>query len=326
MKKVAVFLIYIVFFFVSHSQEQVCLWYNVENMFDTQDDTLKLDEEFLEGGVRNWNQYKLQTKINAIGKACLISAENKPIVFIGLCEVENRNVVNKLIYASPLSGLKMKAIHKESPDKRGIDVALLYNPRLFQPVDTAFIRINLANRKTTRDILYCKGIYRKKDTISIFLNHWPSKYGGSAASEDKRITAQKTLRDYIAENVLDKEKVVVMGDFNETHLEKAVERFFNDDKIKEMGFMNITNEVSNAKGSYKYQGIWQFIDQIWISKALHSSSAKASYLKINVCKSDLLLEEDKTYTGLKPFRTFNGYKYNGGFSDHLPLVLTLTYK
>lgn len=313
--------------FTCFSQERTCIWYNVENAFDYIDDSLTYDESFLPEGDYRWTSYKYYQKIKRIGRALLIASENKPIDFIGLCEIENAKVVDDIIYNSPLEGLHLKSVHCESPDRRGIDVALLYNPKTFEVLKNEFVRVVLPDTsRRTRDILYCKGIYRKKDTLSIFLNHWPSKYGGAVSSVTSRVAAKNCLVNSIRQFVDKNDKVIIMGDFNETEVEPAVRSFFAEMKIEGSPYYNLVSDLEHARGSYKYQGVWQFIDQVWLSEAMYRAKTKCFIQNVEICKNKLLLESDNSFTGQKPFRTFSGFKYNGGYSDHLPTVITLGYK
>ncbi len=164
------------------------MFYNVENLFDTKDDSLTSDEEFLPDGDRHWNTNKFYKKLNNIYKVILGVGEWNPPAIVALCEIENRFVLNQLVYQTPLKKFDYKVVHFESPDRRGIDVAMLYRKELFH-VDTAFpIQINFPfdENSKTRDILYVKGSFDKKDTIHFFINHWPSRYGGYMQTKPKR--------------------------------------------------------------------------------------------------------------------------------------------
>ncbi len=165
------------------------MFYNVENLFDTYDDSLINDEEFLPEGDRFWNNHKYYSKLNNIYKVIVAVGGWQPPAIIGLCEIENRTVLNDLVNNTPLVKFEYQIIHKESPDRRGIDVGLLYRKELFQPISYEAIPINFPNNpeSKTRDILYVKGIAEKSDTLNIFINHWPSRWGGQLESEDRRL-------------------------------------------------------------------------------------------------------------------------------------------
>ena len=149
------------------------MFYNVENLFDTRDDSLKIDEEFLPDSERHWDNHKMYQKINNIYRILMAIGEWKPPAIIGLCEIENRFVLNQLVYKTPLQNLDYKIIHYDSPDRRGIDVGLIYRSSVLQ-VDTSLtFPVVFAEDpdSKTRDILYVKGILGGVDTLHLFVNH-----------------------------------------------------------------------------------------------------------------------------------------------------------
>jgi len=172
------------------------LFWNVENLFDYKDDTVTADEDFTSRGIMHWTYTRLQTKLFHMAKTILAAGEWSPPVLIGLCEVENRYVLNKLVYESPLKPFGYRIIHRNSPDSRGIDVALLYRSDRFIPVHNEWITIRFPVDSTvqTREILYVKGILTARDTIHLFVNHWPSRRGGEAASAPRRNYVAGVLR------------------------------------------------------------------------------------------------------------------------------------
>lgn len=340
---IANFLLFLIFVGEAKSQsftslqEINALFYNVENLFDTQDDSLKLDEEFLPDGPRYWTSKKYSQKINHIYKTLIASGEWDPPALIGLCEIENENVLKRLVYGTPLSKMDYRFIHFESPDVRGIDVALLYRKDFFHPVFTKAIRVFLKDNPDfrTRDILYVKGIFPfNGDTLHIFINHWPSRWGGQLESEYKRINAARILRKNIDSLFLhcDEPAVLIMGDFNDTPENKSLKeglhaKEFRDTVISATIF-NLVINPDERLGSYKYQGVWQQLDQIMVSGVLlnESNSLIADRNSFTIVQPDFLLSEDEKNLGKKPFRTFSGYKYIGGFSDHLPVKIRLVLK
>ena len=163
---------------------EIVMFYNTENLFDTQDDPNTNDNQFLPDGEKHWNFKRLQKKLNRIFQVIVASGEGKLPAIIGLCEVENNIVLELLLNKTPLGKLGYKYIHKDSPDRRGIDVALLYNINSFTPISYRFITVSSDERPLkTRDILYVKGIMHK-DTFHFYINHWPSKYGGAIQTKE----------------------------------------------------------------------------------------------------------------------------------------------
>jgi predicted extracellular nuclease len=313
------------------------LFYNVENLFDTFDDSLKLDEEFLPEGTRYWTLKKYNEKTNHIYKTLIASGTWDPPALIGLCEIENKKVLKHLVYGTPFSKMEYRFIHYESPDRRGIDVALLYRKEFFYPLFSKAIRVSMKNKPDfrTRDILYVKGVFPfNGDTLHIFVNHWPSRRGGQLESEYKRMNVARILRKNIDSLFLlsDDAAILIMGDFNDTPENKSVKEGLNVKSLRDSTTsQNVTNLAENSdakRGSYKYQGVWQQLDQIMVSGILlnEDNSLKVERNSFTIVQPDFLLTEDEKNLGKKPFRTFSGYKYTGGFSDHLPVKVKLVLR
>lgn len=310
------------------------MFYNTENLFDPFKDSLTQDEEFTPTGVRHWTWEKMNQKINGIYKTIVAVGGWEPPVFVGMCEVENGFVLYRLTHETPLLKFDYKIVHRESPDPRGIDVALLYRQDLFDLQETRYFRVEFPgepNRKT-REILYARGLLGRLDTIHIFVNHWPSKYGGELESNSGRLAAAYTLKQKIDSIKIfyPDARILIMGDFNDepesAPLVDGLKVCLNTNTQCFSGLVSISSILkSNGQGSYKYQGVWGMIDQIIVSESLLDSKRKifTSPDKASVFKADFLLEPDYAYVGEKPFRTFAGFKYHGGFSDHLPVYIDI---
>ena len=298
------------------------LFWNVENFFDTFYDEGEEDGTFTPLGTMHWSKKRFIAKRNAIAKTIIGAGEGALPVIIGLAEVEKRYVLSNLISETPLSQIGYSIIHRDSPDRRGIDVALLYRKELFSPLESEFIRINFPDTTaTTRDILYTKGVLDRKDTLHIFVNHWPSKFGGAIISEPRRRAASDALK-YKCDSILEadtKAKIVAMGDFNDTPDAPTITALNN--------LVNVTYELyKKGKGSIKYRGAWELIDQILVSRNLLAQSGASQTLissGVSIYSPPYLLEKDGTYSGMKPKRTYIGPRYNGGVSDHLPVILKI---
>lgn len=276
------------------------MFYNVENLFDTQDDTTKNDNEFLPQSKKKWTNRKWRMKNTKIAQ--VITAANYPDV-IGLCEVENRLVLEKLINSNLLWKKNYRIIHIESKDKRGIDVALLYKEDKLNLISFKSNPIHLQGKRATRDILNATFIFNK-DTFSFFVNHWPSRYGGKKKSIPKRLKASDQLRflvDSVKQN-FPSHKIISMGDYNDEPTDSS----FNH-------FKSLQIPLAEKKGTIKYKGKWQKFDQFIIS---NNCQVNATVLRYK-----FLIEQDKKHGGYKPFRTYYGPRYHGGFSDHLPILL-----
>lgn len=314
------------------------MFYNVENLFDTFDDSLTKDEEFLPEGNHFWNTHKYYTKLDHIYKVIVAVGEWNPPAIIGLCEIENYKVIYDLTNNTPLVKFEYKIIHKESPDRRGIDVGLLYREELFKPLKKDFFPINFPNKPNskTRDILYLKGIVNDTDTVHIFVNHWPSRWGGQLESEDRRLFVASVLKAKV-DSVLkinNKSNIIIMGDFNDYPDNKSIKEVLsaqqNFDNIKNNQLYNLSSYLFKTKniGSHKYQGEWGVLDQFIVSGNLlnHKNKVYTSLNDVYIFNKNFLLEPDEAYYGFKPNRTFIGFKYNGGYSDHLPTYLILQFK
>jgi hypothetical protein len=310
------------------------MFYNVENLFDTQNDPEKNDEEFLPDGNRRWTNTRFLQKINHISQVIVAAGEGDYPSVIGLSEIENQDVLESLLFHTSLGKLDYQVIHKESPDNRGIDVAFLYRKTRFKPL--FFEAVPVKNTKDdkfkTRDILYVKGLIGS-DTIHFFVNHWPSKSGGIGATKPLRALAASTLR-LKTDSLLNLNKncnIIIMGDFNDTPSDVSVKDVLGAKSPNEINSSNALYNLAiplaiKGKGTNKFQGKWSLIDQIIVSgNLLNGNRLKTSTGLFQIFSPDFLLENDETYLGKKPFRTYSGFKYNGGFSDHLPVLLDLKH-
>lgn len=317
------------------------MFYNTENLFDTFDDTLKIDESFLPTGDHYWTPRKYYKKINNISKVITAIGQWELPEIIGLCEIENRRVLEDLTKKTALKKIKYRIIHKESPDRRGIDVGLLYRPDKFFPITYKAIRVKFpfdAN-KPTRDILYVKGTNIYKDTLHIFINHWPSRWGGQTETDRKRQFAASVLRGKV-DSIFSAEKnpyIIIMGDLNDyptnnsvVKVLKAKTGFTKNDNFSPKKLYNLAwylQEVKN-QGSHKHKGEWGVLDQIIVSGSLLNKNNKlyTSPDNAHIFNAPFLLEQDNNYTGQKPFRTYIGFKFHDGYSDHLPVYIDLFEK
>ena len=341
MKKYIFIVILTLIIYSGYSQKNVdsykIMFYNVENLFDTFNDSLKNDEEFLPNGTRFWNTYKYYSKLNNIYKVIIAIGGWNPPAIIGLCEIENRKVLNDLVNNTPLVKFEYQIVHKESPDRRGIDVGLLYRKEFFQPLYYEAIPINFPDNpeSKTRDILYVRGIAKNSDTLNIFINHWPSRWGGQLESEGRRLFVASVLKSKIDSIFTSnpQSNIIVTGDFNDYPDNKSINEVLNAsqnyDQITDNQLYNLSSFLYKSKniGSNKYQGNWGVLDQFFVSGNLLNKENKVftSFDDIYIFNADFLLEPDEGYFGYKPNRTFIGYKYNGGYSDHLPTYLILNF-
>jgi len=324
--------------FTSKTRGDDCIriaFYNVENLFDVYDDTLKNDDAFTPEGKRAWTKKRFYKKINNLYKTIAGIGEWTPPEIIGLCEVENRAVLTQLIKYTPLKKYNYKIIHFESPDVRGIDVALLYRSDKVNPVFFKNIQVNFDFDSTlkTRDILYVKALLFDIDTVHFFVNHWPSRYSGYNATVPKRKAAALVLRDKVdslfALNA--KANIIIMGDFNDEpereSLSVVLKAKTDTLGINSSDLVNLMYQYQNNSyiGTIKRENSWSVFDQFICSGALFKGQNGLSVRnsQANIFTEKFLFLDDDKYFGKKLFRTYLGFKYLGGYSDHLPIFLDL---
>ena len=284
---------------------------NCENFFNTRHDSLKQDTEFLPEGSRRWTPMRYWRKVRDIAQA-LLACDDTPPDLVALTEVENDSVMRDLCRRSPLRNAGYHYLMTESSDVRGIDVALLYQPTAFRPVCYDYISVMppKKNMRTTRDILYVKG-ETLSGTLHVFVVHAPSRYGGEKESRPYRLAVAHKLAEAIA--AIGEARIVVAGDFNDYANSPAM-RFLND-----IGLHNLTADKrgsNGAKGTYRYKGEWRSVDHVLASPSM-AEKLDTAYIFSPL----FLLEDEPKYGGKRPLRTYNGYRYTGGTSDHLPLVV-----
>lgn len=286
---------------------------NCENLFDVCHDSLKQDQEFLPDGARYWTRTKYWHKLNAIGQELLSCADNLPDL-IALVEVENDTVLHDLTRRSLLRNAGYHYLMTSSPDVRGLDVALLYQPARFRPICYDALEVPLLkDMHPTRDILYIKGECLKGDTLHIFVLHAPSRYDGEQRTRSYRMQVAKVLAQSM-EALPTGAHVIVTGDFNDYADSPSLEHLYAH------GLQNATADAhgqNGARGTYRYHGEWRSIDHVLTSASL-ASCVDTVYIN----DASFLLEDEPVYGGKRPRRTFRGFRYQrNGFSDHLPLVI-----
>ena len=309
-------------------------FYNVENLFDTQHDSLKKDQDFLPEGNHHWNKRKLYHKINGIAKTYMSLSEWKGVAAMGVCEIENEHVLKLLLHYSPLRPLPLRYIHYESPDRRGIDVAFIYDTTLLKVVSSVPIRIEFPfdTNSKTRDILYVKSLMNNQ-TVHFFVAHWPSRYGGYMPTVKKRSFVAKTIRAKVDSilNINLKANIVILGDFNDEEDKESIHLALKAGNVKDTigekyPLINLMATAEfEGKGTHKHQGFWGKLDHIVVSKSIydHQNGFKLLGKKASAFSPPFLLENDDKFLGQRPFRTYIGFKYHGGFSDHLPVFIDL---
>jgi len=286
------------------------VFWNVENYYDP--------------FSNHWSWSRFIAKRDALSKTIIAMGADELPVLIGLCEVESRFALEQLVRQTPLSLYGYRIVHRDGPDERGIDVALLYRSDRFRLLLSRFLRVRLPDTtQHTREILYAKGVLDDLDTLHIFVNHWPSKRGGAKISASRRMAAAMRLKAGVDSVFLVHPiaNIVIMGDFNDTPLSKVMQTFY-----KGCNLHNLSVPLARQKqGTIRYRGRWELIDQFMVSENLLNRD-EPIYTSADHCRiftAPFLLIRDEKFLGMKPFRTYLGPRYQGGISDHLPVILRI---
>ncbi len=338
------FTLILVLFLYNHSCAQDSLYnkdnyltivsYNVENLFDTIDDPNKDDNEFLPGTKSDWNSDKYQKKIKNLAQ--VISSINKYELpeLVGLVEIENENVVQDLINSSFLSAGNYGIVHHESPDERGIDVALIYRKDQFQVVEEQAINVfyDFEPKTTTRDILYVKGKLKNGEILYVFVNHWSSRRDGEETSEPKRLYTAALLREKV-DVIIKKDKkakIIIMGDFNDEPSNKSLNEVLmakNHQNPQNKGqlYNLMFDKHLLGYGTYYYKTAWNMLDNLIVSSSLLNSPGKyqLSFDGGQIFSARWMMYDNVKTGELTPNRSYSGTSYHGGYSDHLPVYMIL---
>lgn len=295
---------------------------NCENLFDCHHDSLKNDTEWTPSGANHWTRARYWQKLNnisreilACGEATSSDAEWRLPDLVALCEVENDTVLTDLTRRSMLRNARYEYVMTNSPDPRGIDVALLYSPFSFRLLSYHAISVKpMKDMHPTRDILYASGLLITGDTLHIFVIHAPSRSSGEHLTEPHRLLAAERLTTAV-DSVLTCQPdahILVAGDFNDYKRSRSIRL------IEETGLTDVSRNATGTHGThatYRYQGEWGSLDHIFASPRMADRLAECY-----IFDAPFLLEDDDTYGGVKPRRNYLGPRYLHGYSDHLPLV------
>lgn len=325
MKKVGRWLRYLLLLITYHSslipstaQQLTVVELNCENLFDYRHDEGKDDTEYLPETTRHWTKKRYWRKLNNIAQELLSTSDDGIPDLIALCEVENDSVLNDLTHRSLLRNAGYEYLMTNSPDVRGVDVALLYSPFSFAPLRSYSLRVTpVEGMRPTRDILYACGLINPGDTLHFFVVHAPSRYGGERYSQPFRqaVADRLCLSLDSIRAVTSDAQILIAGDFNDGPDDPMLQQ------ICRQRIRNLTRDARGAngvKGTYRYKGEWERIDHILGSPNIYN---KVDTAYIHAPK--FLLEEEKLYGGFRPHRTYNGMRYQPAYSDHLPLVVRL---
>ncbi len=310
-------------------------FYNLENLFDTENDTLINDEDFLPTGKNSWTEDKYAEKqANMAYAISQIAKEHTAagLSVFGVAEIENKRVLEDLSRQPALADRNYQIVHFDSPDRRGVDVALMYNPAHFKPLKSRAIPLLVydnGEREYTRDILFCTGLL-DGDTFSFLVNHWPSRRGGEEASAYKRNKGAAVCRQIVDSlyRINPEHKVIIMGDLNDDPTSESIKvhlraKYKASEVEKGDVFNPMWDYYNRGLGSNAFRDSWSLFDQLIFNSALMDKNAKGyRYHKAFVFNKQFLIQNFGQYKGY-PFRTFSGETYQGGYSDHFPVYALL---
>lgn len=301
------------------------LAYNTENTFDTIPATDGHDDhEFLPQGTYHWTRARYMHKLRHIAQVMMAADTTHPVDFALLLEVESDTVLHDLLHRTKLASTPYSYIVTHSPDLRGVNVAFVYGTKRFFPFASETIRLADSTFRT-RDMLYVGGCVGRTDTLDFYVVHLPSRLGATEAQRARRMLLNQLAAhmDSVAAHRASPH-VIVAGDWNEEPDGKDILRFL---RASERGGRRLVNLMAERDGgSYKWHGRWEWIDQVMVSPSLLDGDGRVHTARrggIRVLDLPLLMEEDGQWGGRKPFRAFRGPVWHGGYSDHLPVVLTL---
>jgi hypothetical protein len=302
------------------------IFYNTENLFDTIDDPATIDEEFTPNGTAQWTTDRYLHKLNNISKVLGAICDIAPPLVIGLAEVEHKSVAQDLAARKALAKYHLEVIEQESPDARGIDCALLYNPSLMKIVKSEMLPVALPETdKGTRDIVYVEGLV-KDIRYHFFVNHWPSRREGKELSANRRCAAASALRAKVkAITSLDKNaQIIIMGDLNDNPTDSSVALVLgaaepSNTAMTDSLYNLMLKPYKDGQYTLKYHSENDIFDQIIVSGTTLNTSLKGNAIG-KIYKPKWILFDHPRY-GEMPNRTYSGPKYHGGFSDHLPVYI-----
>ncbi len=307
-------------------------FYNLENLFDTKDDEDVRDTEFTPEGDKAWTEERYLSKLDNMAKIIeQIGTDLSPegVVALGVSEVENKGVLEDLVKNEAIKGRNYEIVHYDSPDKRGIDVGLLYNPAYFTLKNSQARELLLINdgvRKFTRDVLVVSGEIAGEE-VNILVNHWPSRSGGEKRSAPGRKAAAE-LNVEIIDSLYElnpQAKIIIMGDLNDDPTSASIKKTLDAkptiEKVGRKGLYNpMYRKYQKGEGSNAYRDSWSLFDQIIVSKALLDKSQEGVFFhKAEIFKTPDMLQKSGQYKNY-PLRTFGGSEYKNGYSDHFPVV------
>lgn len=313
--------------FKKKEKRHAIAFYNIENLFDIYDDELTRDDDFLPTAEKRWTIKRYKNKLRkigfVIGSIGKKDTKRHPAI-VGLAEIENEEVLKDLVASKHLKDLNYKFVHYDSPDERGIDVALLYDETIFKVAYSKTYTVDLLDEKGdpdyTRDILLVSGLFEGLE-LHLIVNHWPSRRSGDIETEHKRMKASEKVTEIISE-LKEKNpiaKVIVMGDFNDDPSSNSIKALEHSHGL----FNPMRTLMSHDRGTTSYNQKWNLFDQFLITHNLFErKKGSLRFVNANIFDEDFLKEYEGKYKG-SPYRTYVGKRYKGGYSDHFPVYMVI---
>ncbi len=311
------------------------MFYNVENLFDTSDDPATDDDDFLPSGAYSWTYYKYRKKLNNIGKTIIAVGGWEAPEIIGLAEIENWQVLFDLCRLTPLNTMDYGIVHENSPDRRGVDVGILYRKGKLRLCDSQTLPVVFQDDSIAgRDILHARFMGVAGDTLNVFVNHWPSRFAGTEITASRRGDAARVLNSCVKELIRlnPMSNIIILGDFNDNPDDHSIRvildaRIYDGSSVGSSSLINLMNmNGMQGKGTLYHKeavGRWYIYDQIIVSQGLiHNEGWSAKYPHAFIFRADWLLDP---VNGV-PLRSFKGPVFTGGFSDHLPVYFDLEWR
>ncbi|MDZ4663850.1 MAG: hypothetical protein SGJ15_03135 [Bacteroidota bacterium] len=308
-------------------------FWNVENLYDTLNDVWKNDEEFTPSGTNAWTGPRYWTKIDRLAEVISMMATNVTpdgLAIIGLCEIENKSVVEDLVKNPRLKKRNYKVVHIEGPDARGVDPSFIYNPTYFTVIKSVSYHVQLVDTGyKTRDILVVSGLFNG-EAMSFLINHWPSRRGSELRSRPGRINAAKMAR-HIADSIYKNDpeaKIAIMGDLNDDPTNESVKKHigtYGDLKEAVAGdyFNPMEKLFESGIGTLAWKDSWNLFDQILLNKPFIPNDYRSwNYYTVRVFNKAFLKSDYGNFKGY-PFRTYSGSSYTAGYSDHFPVYIVI---
>ncbi|MCI5083136.1 MAG: endonuclease/exonuclease/phosphatase family protein [Saprospiraceae bacterium] len=326
--------------FLIHAQEQqyrvgAIGFYNFENLFDMEDHPDKKDEEFTPDGDKNYTKEVYEEKMDHLARVVSeLGTDLSPdgVSILGVAEIENRKVLEDFVKHPRIADRNYSIIHYESPDFRGIDVAMLYQAKYFMPTSSKALPVLIYNddgsRRVTRDILLVSGLFDGEE-FHIMVNHWPSRSGGQAASQPYRNAAAAVCKRVVDSltTINENAKIIIMGDLNDDPTSPSVKDVLNAKKKKTKVrkgdlYNTMYDYYRKGIGTLAWRDSWNLFDQIIISKGLLDRVSGYYYHQPMIHNKKYMVQKTGQFKGY-PFRTYAGNTYLGGYSDHFPVYIYL---